>query len=132
MPYYCYSAEDGSYTLERFYRMGKAPKFIELEGVRLFRDITAEHRGFMIPPGIWPIKSEAAGVHPDQAAQAEAHSREVGVPTEFTRDGQAVFTSARHRKSYCEAVGLFDRNAGPTDPRRLYRVPDSDSDVGDY
>jgi hypothetical protein len=131
MPYYCYSPEGGGYTVERFYPMGNAPKSIEIEGVRLFRDIAAEHRATIHAPRIWPMKSDAAGVHPDQAAEAEAHSRELGVPTEFNSEGQAVFTSARHRKRYCEAVGLYDRNGGPTDPRRLHRVPDSGADTGD-
>ena len=131
MPYYCYTNEKTGVTLERFYAMGKAPKSIEIEGLRLLRDIAAEHRGCTVAPGAWPLKSEAAGVHPNQAAQAEAHSRKVGVPTEFTPDGRAVFTSARHRKAYCEQVGLYDRNAGPADPRRLHQVPESDADVGD-
>jgi hypothetical protein len=131
MPFYCYAAEDDSYTLERFYPMGKAPKIVEIEGVRLHRDIAAEHSGTAAGPGIWPMKSEAAGVAPTQAAEAQAQSHKFGVPTEFTRDGRAVFTSARHRKAYCEQVGLYDRHGGPTDPRRLHRVPDSDSDVGD-
>lgn len=66
----------------------------------------------------WPMCSDAAGVHPDQVAEAQAAATGLGVPTEFTPDGRAVFRSPRHRKLYCEAVGLYDRNGGYGDPQR--------------
>jgi hypothetical protein len=37
------------------------------------------------------------------------HADRVGVPTEFTGDGRAVFRDASHRKRYLKAVGLHDK-----------------------
>ncbi len=68
------------------------------------------------PAANYPMESDAAGVHPDQRVEAEAHSRSIGIPTHFTEDGAAVFTDPKHRKRYCEAIGMYDRNAGPGDP----------------
>lgn len=69
------------------------------------------------PPGNWPMKSDAMGVHPDQIPEVEAHSRRVGVPTRFDKDtGQAILTSPDHRRRYAKAIGLIDRNAGYSDP----------------
>ncbi len=85
------------------------------------RDYAAEHGGFKHAPGNWPMKSDAAGVHPDQAAEAQAHAESIGIPTQFIKDGRAVFTDAGHRKKYCEAVGLYDRNGGYSDPQRQRR-----------
>jgi hypothetical protein len=62
--------------------------------------------------------SDAAGVSPEQSVDAMRHSQEIGIPTEFNSQGQAVFTSASHRKRYCEAIGLYDRNGGFSDPQR--------------
>lgn len=64
----------------------------------------------------WPIKSDALGVHPKQAREAEEHARQKGVPTEFTPQGQPVFRSREHRKQYCRAYGVYDRNGGYGDP----------------
>lgn len=83
-----------------------------------FRDIVSEHRGVAHHPGNWPLLSDAAGVHPAQVGEATAEATKVGVPTNFTEDGRAIFTSAGHRKKFCEAHGLFDRNAGYSDPQR--------------
>ena len=60
----------------------------------------------------WPIYSNAAGVAESQVAEAIEHSRQIGEYTEFTPDGDAVFTDAGHRKRYCEKIGLYDRNGG--------------------
>ena len=80
------------------------------------RDVVGDHSGVYHNAGNWPMLSEGAGVHPTQQIEAMQHSDKIGVPTEFTADGQAVFRSAAHRKRYCEAVGLYDRNAGHADP----------------
>lgn len=73
--------------------------------------------GFHVKPNNnWPMLSDAAGVHPDQIPDAQREAKDLGVPISFHPDGRAVFTSARHRKEYCEAIGLYDRNAGYGDP----------------
>ncbi|MBN1460881.1 MAG: hypothetical protein JXA57_15215 [Armatimonadetes bacterium] len=60
--------------------------------------------------------SMAAGVDPSQVDEARRQSVEMGVPTDFTPDGDAIFTSRSHRKRYCEKVGLHDRDGGYGDP----------------
>lgn len=117
MPIYCYTTNDGKITAEKLFPIGKAPKRITLSGGRLaFRDMTAERKGGTKVSANWPMASDAAGVNPDQRQEAYDESVRLGVPTEFNSEGQAVFTSAAHRKEYCEKNGLFDRNAGYSDP----------------
>lgn len=65
----------------------------------------------------WPMKSEALAVHPAQIGQAYERARQAGVTTEFTATGEPVFTSAAHRKRYCENVNAYDRNGGYSDPQ---------------
>lgn len=67
-------------------------------------------------PGNWPMTSYAAGGHPDDIPEMQRIDKEHGVPTEYTNDGDPIFTSRKHRKEYCEAHKLFDRNAGYSDP----------------
>ncbi|OHB56127.1 MAG: hypothetical protein A2Y07_01250 [Planctomycetes bacterium GWF2_50_10] len=85
------------------------------------RDFKAEHGGFVNTPGAWPMYSDAAGVGEHQIPEAVEHARAIGIPTDFTSDGQAIFTSRAHRKRYCEAIGLFDRSGGYSDPQRCHR-----------
>ena len=113
MPTYCYS-RDGE-VIERFFSMGEAPPRVRV-GRRVFdRDYTAE-RAATRPPGNWPMESDAVGVDASQVDEARAESVRLGVPTDFSRDGCAIFTSPSHRKKYAEAIGYFDRNAGYSDP----------------
>jgi len=87
-------------------------------GETMTRDYTSEQLGVVSTPGNWPLLSDAVGVNPDQRTEAMKHASSIGVPTEFNSKGQAVFTSAGHRKRYCEAIGFIDRNAGYSDPQR--------------
>ena len=81
-------------------------------GKPIRRDLVAEHRDFKDTPGSWPMVSDAAGVHPDQAKELAEHVARRGVPTEINADGNPVFTSREHRKKFCQATGIYDRNAG--------------------
>ena len=65
---------------------------------------------------IWPMESYAAGVHPKQIPEMVEFDKKHGVPTDYTPDGDPVFRGPKHRRRYCEAHGLFDRNAGLSDP----------------
>jgi len=87
------------------------------DGTTAKRDLVAEF-GYRrrSSPGNWPMESDAAGVHPKQIHGAMVEARRRGVPTSFTPDGRAIFTSRGHRKKYCEAFGFYDRNAGFGDP----------------
>jgi len=66
----------------------------------------------------WPIHSDRAGVNPHQVKEAEETMRDMGVRTEYdSRTGCAIFRDAKHRKEHCEAVGIYDRNGGYSDPQ---------------
>jgi hypothetical protein len=87
--------------------------FLVHEGQILRRDLAAEHGPARSGCAAWPMKSDAAGVHPSQSGEAYEHSVSVGVPTQFdSRTGQAIFTDRSHRKRYLAARGFIDRNAG--------------------
>jgi hypothetical protein len=115
MPRYCYSDDEGNVIIRKF-GMNRIPKTFKLGGKVFTRDYRAEHSDFKNTPGNWPMKSDAAGVHPDQIQEAVNHSIKNGVPTSFTSDGRAIFTDANHRKKYCRLIGLHDRNGGYRDP----------------
>lgn len=111
----CYTTDDAQppVTVERQYPSGKSPKKVKISGGRwAYRDIVAEQRGMKPNPGIWPMHSDFAGVHPNQCQEAYDHSVRNGVPTEFDKTGAAIFTSRKHRKDYLRIAGLYDRNAG--------------------
>ena len=65
---------------------------------------------------IWPMASYAAGVNPKQIPEMRMFDAKHEVPTDYTEDGDPVFKSPGHRRKYCQAHGLFDRNAGHSDP----------------
>ncbi len=62
-------------------------------------------------PACWPMASDAAGVSPDQIQEATDGARKAGVPTEFNREGQAIFTDANHRRRYLRHMGWVDRSS---------------------
>lgn len=119
MPTYCYRCDFCNRTQDKFQTVAGRNRRVSCEcGKRMIRDYAAEMGYIKVPlPGNWPMKSDAMGVNPDQIAEVEAHSRRVGVPTCFDREtGQAILTSPLHRKRYAKAIGLFDRDAGYSDP----------------
>jgi len=115
MPRYAYKDNDDN-VIYRTYPMSKIPKSFTLSGKKFNRDIRSEHTNFKHAPGNWPMASDAAGVHPDQIAEATAMSIKKGVPASFTPDGRVIFTSRKHRKDYCRSIGMHDRNGGYSDP----------------
>jgi hypothetical protein len=68
---------------------------------------------------LWPMRSDAFGVHPSQAAEAYRESVAAGVPTEFDpQTGQAVFRDRYHRKRAVEALSpMYDLDGGYSDPQ---------------
>jgi hypothetical protein len=96
----------------------QAPELCDIDAFVMQRDLLAEQGGVVHRCGCWPMYSDAAGVAEHQVPEAMAHSRRIGIPTDFTQDGRAIFTSREHRKKYCEAIGLYDRNGGYSDPQR--------------
>ena len=75
----------------------------------------------------WPLLSDAAGVAESQVGEARHKFAELGLPTEVLNDGRVVFTSQKHRKEHCEAVGLYDRNGGYGDPQRNHAIDSRES-----
>jgi len=111
MPKYCYTTESGV-TVEQNHSMSSVPKRVRVGDEWGYRDFAAEHGNHATGSGNWPMKSWAAGCNPNQVGEFTKASAERGVPTEFTKDGKAVFTSRGHRKKYLKAFGMHDRNAG--------------------
>lgn len=67
----------------------------------------------------YPYASSALGVHPDEVKHRMKFDRDMGVPTEYNSEGDPIMRSAAHRRQFCRAYGVHDRNAGYSDP-----VPD--------
>lgn len=103
MTNYCYSHDDGE-IIERSYRMGTAPKTVRHGGKTYHRDYAAE-KPRQLSADVWPRVGKCAGVHPSQAQEAYDKSVKDGVPTNFTSDGDPIFTSAGHRKRYMRSIG---------------------------
>ena len=90
------------------------PVLCDIDGFVMTRDFKADF-GKQRIADIWPQVSYAAGVHPDDVPKEMAFDKAHGVSTEYS-DGDPVWTSRSHRKKYCEAHRIFDRNAGYGDP----------------
>jgi hypothetical protein len=119
MPFYVYSDRDTGekyelmMTISEMMRRQKSDGTIRHDGKTLHRNVAAEHRGMTSNPGNWPMKSDAAGVHPTQVGAAYTESVKLGVPTRFDpQTGQAIFESRSHRKDFLKAKGMFDRSGG--------------------
>lgn len=67
-------------------------------------------------PSCWPMVSDACMVHPDQIPEAHAHAVKIGVPTDFTSQGQPIFRDQAHRREYVRAQGMHDNQGGYSDP----------------
>lgn len=120
MPTYDYICECGA-TLSRVLPMSQCDATMSCTrcGKRMQRDYATEQAGNKGKrTKTWPMKSDAAGVHPSQIASETERAGKMGIPTEFTPDGRAIFTGPKHRQRYCEAIGMFDRNGGYSDPQR--------------
>ena len=119
MPFYCYTNKKTGETIREFMTVDNmlknAADGISIDGVYYERDISAEHtRSYKKASGNnWPLKSDAAGVHPSQTSEFQEKTAKLGVPTEFDKKtGQAVFRSRGHRAKYMKAMGFHDRNGG--------------------
>ena len=118
MPVYVFRDKDSDETVEHFMSLAKydALKWVDgevvIDGARLARDLATEKRGFRHAAGNWPIYSDAFGCHPDQVQESMQEATKRGVPTEYTRDGRAVFRDRAHRKKVLSAFGFRDNDAG--------------------
>lgn len=63
--------------------------------------------------GLWPFKSDALGVNPDQISEAEAHFRAHGLTVGFDREtGAAILTGPKQYHDACRAAGIFTGRDG--------------------
>ena len=124
MPTYCYS--DGMEVFERLFPRGKAPDRITLgNGAVVDRCRQAEVAGMVTSVrgsenpthhrrqrNPWPMEPcVASGVHPDQARELSDHLQVHGCPTEVTKDGEPIYTSASHRKKALKIRGMHDKDS---------------------
>lgn len=110
MATYCYSNRAGRVE-DRVFPLGKAPDTVRFDdGSLALRDYAAEHRPSKAGSG-WPMECVASGVNAEQAGELRELFRRHNCPTEVTRDGDPVYTSARHRKEALKIRGMYDRSA---------------------
>ncbi len=121
MPIYKFKCDCGE-TAQEKRRMADFDKPMNCAcGKTMHRDIRAEHTRFRNTPGNWPMESYAAGVEPCEIPEMMKIDAEHGVPTDYSSEGDPILRSPQHRKDYCRAHDLFDRNAGYSDPAPLHR-----------
>lgn len=60
----------------------------------------------------YPKKSKSAAVHRRQVKEAEEHAKALGVPTDYTPEGEPVFTSRAHQKRFAKAHGMHNYDGG--------------------
>jgi len=130
MPTYEYIADDGE-VVELVMSIGVMQTREDDKGCITLDDGRKARRKYSVSredtrggKSTWPMYSDAAGVGPTQIDEARRESLKMGIPTDFTPDGRAIFTSRLHRKMYCEAVGLYDRNGGYSDPMPFFYKED--------
>lgn len=66
----------------------------------------------MASSAAWPMVSEAAGVAPNQIADARRADEMAGVPCDFTPDGGRIFRDRGHRRDWLRANGWWDKSGG--------------------
>jgi len=117
MPQYCFMCVecDTKVVKTRAIKDRRKPVYCQKCESPCIRDLGAEHKVCKSTTG-WPMYSDAMGVHPDQIPEAVESAKRHGVPTDFLPDGRVEWTSPSHRKNYCRAYGVHDKNGGYGDP----------------
>lgn len=114
MPTYLFTDKNGTIH-EKVMTVAELVKFeqVTMKRKKWTRRIDLEHMNVPSTASCWPMKCDAAGVHPDQCDAAEKESARRGVFTEFDRrTGQAVFRDRAHRARFLKAHGYIDRDGG--------------------
>ena len=82
-----------------------------------------QHNKMRSVPANYPMISTAAGVHPGQIKQHMEHLRQMGCgQVDHTKEGDIIFADKAQRKKVLEALGMFDRNGGYSDPAPKHRT----------
>jgi len=122
MPTYCFANKETGERLEVIWTIAEMESkcenhaYKDENNVVWDRDFATEHGQMHANCGNWPMKSDAAGVHPDQIGEASTEAKRFGVPTNFDKQtGQAIFTSRSHRAQYLKAKGYHDKDGGYSD-----------------
>lgn len=90
---------------------------ITLDDGRVAKSYFNSKSGISTFSGNYPMVSDAAGVHPSQIKEHMDHLRQMGCgQVNHTKDGSVIFESKGQRRKVLKALGLFDRNAGYSDP----------------
>ncbi len=86
-------------------------------GKLMRRNFVAEAPTRLAACDTYPHASYAMGGHPDDIPDMMETDREVGAPkTSYDSEGDPIFTGKKHRKDYCRAHKVHDRNGGYSDP----------------
>jgi hypothetical protein len=82
-----------------------------------------QHNKMRSVPANYPMVCDFVGVHPSQVKEHMDHLRAMGCgQVNHTKDGQVIFEDKTQRRKVCEALGLYDRNGGYSDPAPKYRT----------
>lgn len=118
MPVYTFAADDGD-SFDEFFNSKEKPDSIIRNGKEYVAQLNfgafvrvKNGNGGSRPAATWPRVSTALGVAPEQVPEAMENDRRLGVPIEYTKDGDACFSSKGQEKRWCEANGYHQRNAG--------------------
>lgn len=96
---------------------------IKLDDGRTARKNWAGRSVISTVPANYPMISSAAGVHPGQIKEHMDHLRSMGCgQVNHTKDGDIIFESKGQRKKVLEALGMYDRNGGYSDPAPRVRT----------
>lgn len=118
MPVYVFEKADGeAVELVLSYDELQERQFTRDRRQYIKLDNGEEARRVYVPCGgmassVWPKRSMAAGVAPEQIKEAMEADRKAGIPTEYDRKtGDAIYTSINHQRQHLRAHGLVDRDA---------------------
>ena len=122
MPTYCYTCPACRESFELFAPVAEFRRERPCAcGEKAFIDLAKQQLRQRSGEGKWPMLSEAAAVDAEQVPYMQKYLAERGIRTEYVADeagAKPLFTSARHRKLHCEAIGLHDLNGGYGDPQK--------------
>lgn len=69
----------------------------------------------------WPYTSTSIGCHPADRKKHMRQMAKLGVPTEYDKEGRAIFISRDHQRRFCQATGRVNyddswSSKGPVEP----------------
>lgn len=121
MPTYEFKTEDGE-IVELFMPFAEHDRRVKdgeitLDDGRKAKSYFNPHAGISTVPANYPMVSSAAGVHPSQVKEHMEYLRKAGCgQVNHTKGGDIIFESKGQRRKVLKALGMFDRNAGYSDP----------------